>query len=421
MPRSAVNRITVSRAKVPLLQPLRHKRFRELCIANFVSNIGTWMQSFAGTWLVAIVSAAPSTTALMQAAMNAPIFLFAMLGGVLADRIDKPRFLFYVHTQMALAASAMAGYVFVGGRAVPVIVGLTFLLGVGAALRVPAWQASMSALVEPHEIPSAATLNGLSFNLASVIGPGIGGLVFNHVSASALFLANALSFVALLVLYWQWWHSDLEVTVSGQALLATLRDGLAAALSSPQFRGLLGRAMLLLSGTTAFASLLPLFVRDVLQMQSSAYGALMGTLGLGAVAGAFLLPTLRARFESTSIVCVAAAIYGLVLVSMGMLKCLPLLVGAVGIAGAAWAAILSSLNAAAQSAFGVEVRARALSLFFVTNALALALGSAGWGYLANCLGVPTALCVAGAFLILNAAFAHHSRGADRGAASSAAS
>ena len=397
------------RPKVPLFQPFRHRRFRDLSIANFVSNLGTWMQTFAAMWLVASVSATPSTTAWVQAAMNAPIFLFAIPGGVLADRIDTPKYLFWVHLQMACCALALAAYVCAQGRAPWMIIALTFLVGVGAALRVSAWQSSMSGLVEPEEIASAATVNGLSFNLASVIGPALGGLAFASVGPATLFLANALSFVALLVLYRQWWKSDHEQVTPRSDLATSLKEGLAAAWRSSRFRAVVTSSALFLFGTTALPALLPLFVRDVLHLQSTTYGSLMGALGAGAVAGAFVLPSLRARLSQAAIVCAAVAVYGLVLLSLNLEASLAFAMAAIAIAGAAWAAILSSLNAAAQSEFTMAVRARALSTYFVSNAASLAAGSILWGYAANHLGAARALGAAGIYLCVISAIAYAAR------------
>ncbi len=394
------------RPKVPLFQPFRHQRFRDLSIANFVSNLGTWMQTFAAMWLVTSVSQTPSTTAWVQAAMNAPIFLFAIPGGVLADRIHTPKYLFWVHLQMAFCALALAVYVYAQGRAPWMIIALTFLVGVGAALRVSAWQSSMSGLVEPEEIASAATVNGLSFNLASVIGPALGGLAFASVGPATLFLANALSFVALLVLYRQWWKSDHEHIAPSSDLATSLKEGLAAAGRSSRFRAVVMSSGLFLFGTTALPALLPLFVRDVLHLQSTTYGSLMGALGAGAVAGAFVLPSLRAKLSQTAIVCAAVAVYGLVLLSLNFKASLAFAIAVIAIAGAAWAAILSSLNAAAQSEFSLAVRGRALSTYFVSNAASLAAGSVLWGHVANHLGAGRALGSAGMYLCVIAVIAY---------------
>ena len=197
---------TPARRKVPLTQPLRHARYRRLWCANLVSNLGTWTQTFASAWLIASLSHSASTTTLVQTATYLPIFLFSLLAGVLADGVRRPKFLFFCNLFMAVCATAMAVLVISGhARAAPVLA-ITFCLGAGSAFMWPAWQAAMSGLVEPDEVEAAATLNNLSYNMAAIFGPVLGGLLFNWIRAHAMFHANGLPYEDLLVEYWPWWQ-----------------------------------------------------------------------------------------------------------------------------------------------------------------------------------------------------------------------
>ena len=103
---------------------------------------------------------------------------------------------------------------------------LTFCLGTGSAFMWPAWQASMSGLVEPDEVEAAATLNNLSYNVAAIVGPALGGVLFNWIGAGALFLVNAISFVGLLSVYWAWWQERLPSTATRTPFIDSLKAGL---------------------------------------------------------------------------------------------------------------------------------------------------------------------------------------------------
>lgn len=275
------------RRTVPLTQPLRHARYRRIWLANMVSNLGTWIQAFAAAWLVASLSQSASITALVQTATYAPVFLFALLAGVLADAVHRPKFLFFCNLFNALCAAAMALLVWTGKVASGPVLAITFCLGIGTAFLWPAWQAAIGSLVEPDEVEAAATLNNLSYNLSAILGPALGGLLFGWIGAGALFLANALSFAGLLVVYWHWWREGEPQPVVREGFAQRFRQGVATAFGCPRYRRILRNACSVFFATIAFASLLPVFVREVLHLRAGVYGILMGCLGGGAVLAAF--------------------------------------------------------------------------------------------------------------------------------------
>ncbi len=390
------------RQKVPLSQPLRHARYRRLWTANLVSNLGTWIQTFASAWLIASMAHSASTTSLVQTASYIPIFLFALIAGVVADAVDRPKFLFYCNLFMALCACTLAGLVLTGHVKTAPVLALTFCLGAGSAFMWPAWQASMSALVEPDELEAAATLNNLSYNVAAVVGPALGGVLFSWIGPGALFFANAISFIGLLTVYWSWWREGAPVVRSSASFTDSLKAGLACAFGCSRYRSILFNVCTVFFATIAFASLLPVFVRDVLHMNSSVFGTLMGSLGCGAVLAAFLLPSLRCRYDRRCLLTCALVIYGLMLLSLSFVRSLPVLISLIVCGGMAWSATVSTLNAAAQASFPAHIRARTLSIYLFVMAGGYTVGSLVWGRLADRFGVQAAFAVAGACVIVNA-------------------
>ena len=390
------------RQKVPLMQPLRHARYRRLWSANLVSNLGTWIQTFASAWLIASMSHSASTTTLVQTASYVPIFLFALVAGVVADAVDRPRFLFYCNLFMALCACTLAGLVLTGHVSASPVLALTFCLGAGSAFMWPAWQAAMSGLVEPDEVEAAATLNNLSYNVAAVVGPALGGVLFSWIGAGALFFVNAISFIGLLTVYWSWWREGKPAAPASVSFGASLKAGLACAFGCSRYRHILLNVCTVFFATIAFASLLPVFVRDVLHMNSSVFGTLMGSLGCGAVLAAFVLPSLRCRYDRRCLLSSALLAYGMMLIAMSWVRSLPVLLSIVVCGGMAWSAVVSTLNAAAQSSFPAHIRARTLSVYLFVMAGGYTVGSLVWGRLADRFGVQAALAVAGACVIVNA-------------------
>ncbi|MES2316000.1 MAG: MFS transporter [Pseudomonadota bacterium] len=391
------------RTKVPLLTPLRHRRYRQLWIANLISNLGTWTQTFATAWLIATVSTSASASTLVQTATYVPIFLFALFAGVIADAVHRPKFLFLCNLFMALCACAMALLVLRGTATPGPLLALTFCLGCGSAFMWPAWQASMSGLVEPDEVEAAATLNNLSYNVAAIAGPALGGMLFAWVGPGSLFLLNAFSFIGLLGVYWVWWreHAD-QPPPSGFSFAGRMKAGLTTAFGCARYRHILLNVCTVFFATIAFAALLPVFVKNILQMNSSVFGLLMGSLGAGAVAGAFVLPTLRQHVGKTRLLAAALLVYGVMLLALPFLRSLTIMVPLIMVAGMAWSATVSTLNAAAQLAFPVAIRARTLSIYLFVMAGGYTAGSLVWGRVADRFGVQAALAMAGTCVVVNA-------------------
>ncbi len=395
--------VQAARTRVPLSKPLRHPRYRRLWTANLVSNLGTWTQTFASAWLIASMSKSATVTTLVQTASYVPIFLFALFAGVIADAVDRPKFLFFCNLYMALCACAMAMLVITGNASAPPVLALTFALATGSAFMWPAWQASVSGLVEPDELEAAATLNNLSYSVAAIVGPALGGILFNWIGAGALFLVNALSFVGLLGVYWAWWQERLPTTAVRHGFTHSLKTGLSTAFGCGRYRRILVNVCTVFFASIAFAALLPLFVRDVLRLDSSTFGTLMGSLGGGAVLAAFLLPSLRVRYDKTTLLSGALLVYGLMLMLMPLITSLWLLVPLIVCGGMAWSAIVSTMNAAAQSSFPHNLRARTLSIYLFVMAGGYALGSLVWGRVADGAGVKVAFAIAGVCMVVNAA------------------
>lgn len=390
------------RCKVPLTQPLRHARYRRIWLANMVSNLGTWIQAFASAWLVASLSGSAAITSLVQTATYVPVFLFALLAGVVADGVHRPKFLFFCNLYIALCAAAMAVLVAAGRAASGPVLVLTFAIGIGTAFIWPAWQAAMASLVDPSEVEAAATLNNLSYNLSAIVGPALGGMLFGWIGPGALFLANALSFAGLLVVYWTWWREGAPQQPAREGFAERFRCGLRTAFGCPRYRRILRNVCWVFFSTIAFASLLPVFVREVLRMQSNTYGTLMGCLGGGAVLAACFLPQVRARVDKTGLLAAALAVYGAMLLAMAFSRSLLLLVPLIVCGGMAWSATVSTLNAAAQLSFPAEVRARTLSIYLFVMSGGYAAGSVFWGQVAEHWGVRAALGVAAACVLANA-------------------
>lgn len=368
--------------------PFRHEVFRALWIAQFASNIGTWMQGVGAVWVMIQLKGGPALVALVQTATSLPVVFFGVVGGALADLIDRRRLLIVTQTSMLLAAAALAVLDASGFMTPSSLLALTFALGVGAALNGPAWQAIQPELVPHDEFPQAVTLGGASINLGRALGPAIGGLLVAAAGPWLVFSLNALSFTGVVVALWAWRRAPDDIEGPPERFAGAVRAGLRYALFSRELSGVLVRAGLF-SGTSAgLMALLPVYSTDVLGLGSSGLGLLFAGFGMGAVIAAAFLPRARARMDEDGVVTTGTIAFATALLALAVNRS-PLLAVAITVAaGAAWLLCLSTFNVASQEALPGWVRARGLAMYLTVFMGGIAAGSAAWGYLAGSIGTP---------------------------------
>lgn len=377
--------------------PLANRVFRALWVAQFASNVGTWMQTVGAQWL--LIDTSPLLVSLVQAASSLPIVVLALPAGAWADMVDRRRLLLGAQLAMFLAAAALAITTFAGTVSPVLILALTFALGCGNAVAGPSWQAIQPDLVDRGLLPQAAALNGLNMNVARAIGPAIGGLIVATAGAGWVFALNAASFVGIALVLMVWRSPKRAAEMPSERLVGALRAGGRYVRHALIVRRLLYRAVLFIPAASAVWALLPVIAADHLSLGSGGYGLLLGMVGTGAVAGAIVIPRFRARVGSARLVTgamAATAVATAVIATVSQ-------VVVVGIAllpvGAAWIAVMSSLNSGMQLALPNWVRARGLAYYLVVFQGAQALGAIVWGTVADLSSATTALLIAAAVLV----------------------
>ena len=377
--------------------PFRHAAFAVLWGAAVFSNVGTWMHDVAAGWLMTSLAPTPLMVALVQAATTLPIFLFALPAGTLADLVDRRHLLIGVMSVLALAAAVLATLALLGGVTPWLLIGFTLVFGTGAAFVAPAWQSIVPLLVPRGQLQSAVALNSMGINISRAIGPALAGLVIAAFGIAWPFLANAVSFLAVIAAL-LWWRPPPRRAspLPAERFWSGLRVGLRHTRASQALRATLARAVAFFVFASAYWALLPLIARQELAGGPALYGALLGAVGLGAVGGALLLPRLRQRFGADAVVVAGTGGTALVLVVFALVKLPEAAVAASLLAGASWIAVLSSLNVSAQLSLPDWVRARGLSVFITVFFGSMALGSLLWGQLAGLVGIPGALLAAAA-------------------------
>jgi MFS family permease len=379
--------------------PLRQAVFRSIWTAAVISNTGTWMQSVGTAWLMTSLTPSPLLVALMQTATSLPVFLLGIPAGVLADLVDRRKLLLVVEAYLLLMALTMGLLTLGGFMSAWSLLLLAFLMGVGSALDAPAWQAIVPDLVERQELPAAVSLNATGFNVARAVGPAIGGLVVAAAGPAAVFLLNSVSFLFVLIAVYRWRRTPAERETPPEDMLGAAVAGMRYVRHAPALQAVFVRIGAFAIGASALWALLPAVTRHELGLGATGYGILLGSLGFGAVGSALFLPRLQKRLPVDRLTGVATLIFAGAVLALAYVHFVPLLVVCLLAGGMAWLTMMSSLSTAATTACPAWVRARALSVYLLVFFATLAVGSFGWGVLAEQFGNRTALSIAAVVLV----------------------
>ena len=366
-----------------------NRLFRALWLANLASDFGYWMNSVGASWTMTDLSISPLLNTLIQASSTLPMFLLALPAGAMADAMDRPKLLYWVQAVRAVFALGMAFLAISPWLNPYTLLVAVFALGVTNAIDLPASQAALSTVVDKEDIPVVASLNNLSFNLGRALGPALAGFLIGRAGAFPVFFVNAASAVALAIVYYRWHRESATPPRADRSfnLAGHIREAFVTCLSNANFRGLLLRITVVYFCTNAFWCLFPIFARTVLHTTSAGFGLLMGAIGAGAVLAALSLPDLKRRWSLDRLIVFASLLFSVCQVAMTLVSSTAAAVGVALGLGVSYAMIVSLFNATAQAMFPPEMRARAISIYFIGFYGVLALSSSIWGKIAEARGI----------------------------------
>ncbi len=411
-------------------RPFRHKVFAIIWTATVLSNVGGWMYATASAWLMTTLSTDPVMVSLVQVAASAPLFLFALPAGTLADLVDKRRFLIRGEICIALASTVLAYLVWRNLISPVSLLLLTFLIESGSAATAPPWQSVVPDLVPREDLPPAIAMNSVGVNISRAVGPALGGLLTAGFGIAAPFWINAVSNYGSISAL-RWWGRR-QAAGGGQAegasgrgpgaagarafgphprslrlpaeqFISGMRVGVRYARNSIQLRATLGHAVAFFLFASCYWALLPLVARNQISGGASLYGALLGVIGASAVVGALTLPRLRARYDINHLVAAGSCGTAVSILLLGIAKVAYVAVIASVVAGVSWIVVLSSLNVSAQLSLPEWVRGRGLAIYVTVFNGAMTLGSLIWGQVAAVEGISMAHFIAAAGMLVGVA------------------
>ena len=379
-------------------RPLRTPLFRNLLLADVLSDIGTFMQTVGAAWLMVSLGAGPQYVALTQTASALPFFVFALPAGAIGDIVDRRKLILYTEFWMVGVATVLAVATIAGLMSPWLLLGLTFALSAGDAIETPTWRAILPELVKKEDLAAASALNGIEFNFARAVGPALAGFIIAAVGVGAAFAINVVSFFGVILLVLRWKRPIRHRTTPPETVAGATVAALRYVRFSPQLRGMMLRSGLTMFFASALLALMPSVAKGVSDSPTG-YGILLGCFGAGAVLGALAMQPARARWSTEAVASGGVAILGVMTVAAGFLHAMTLLAAAMLVAGAAWIVFISLVSALMQSLAPDWVRARVLAVFMLVFQGGLAAGSALWGAVAARAGIQPALLWAGVGII----------------------
>ena len=404
-----------------MFRALAHRNFRLFWAGAFLSNAGTWMQSVAQAWLVLHLTDSAVWLGVDTFAGTAPGLLLTLPGGVIADKVDRKRLLVITQAGAGLSALALAALVWAGVVDGPsdvwVVLLLTLVTGCCWSVAGPSYQAINADLVGREDLANAIALNSTQFQLARVVGPLLAGLTISLLGLAGCFLANGLSYVAIVIALWRVRldgaglggrvAADKAAAGAGgvaaagrRAMWRDLLEGLRYVRGRPRVRGLLLCSAFVCFFGTPYLILAPVFARDVYGWGETGLSLMMGTAGAGALCGALMLVYLgdfgrKGRFVLASALVGGACIAGFAL-APGPATALPLLFAT----GFSMVCFFAGGNTLLQQLVTDAMRGRVMSMWLLTFIGTTPFGGFLSGWAADRYGPRRALAACGIVVVL---------------------
>ncbi|TME64681.1 MAG: MFS transporter [Chloroflexi bacterium] len=382
---------------------LRHRNFRLFWFGQMISLMGTWMQTIGQAWLVLQLTHSAWLLGIVGALQFLPVMLLSLFGGVLADRLPKRTVLLFTQSFAMLQAAVLWTLVATGEVRLWHVLVLATLLGLTNAIDMPTRQAFVVEMVGREDLPNAIALNSSLFNLARIVGPGIGGLIIAWAGVAPLFLLNAISFIPVIIglalIDLRGLYGRKEHIVGGkgasdprQSTMQSLREGLAYVVNTPSIFLIITVIGIVSLFGINFNVVLPLFATNVLNVGAEGFGFISSAFGLGSLLSALWLawsnrkPSIQYLLVSAIVFCVVTALFAVSHIYAVSL----VLIAMVGFAMIAFSA---TANTTVQTVAPDHLRGRVMSVYMLVFAGSIPFGNLLTGGLAHLYGVQVALLI----------------------------
>src|ERR1700690_1182470 len=392
---------------VPLIarvfKAFQYRDFRLMWIGACTSSIGTWMQIVAQGWLIYRLSHSAFLLALDQFLGGIPIFLFSLIGGVVADRVERRRVLLGSQYVQMASAGLLTVLVIMGRVHVWHILCLSFVSGFAQAFGGPAYQALIPTLVEKEDMPNAIALNSIQFNVAVMVGPALAGQALAKLGEMRCFGLNAVSFPAPVISLSMITARFLPQKTT-ESVLTSLKEGIKFVRRQPSMEALIILAFCMTGLSMPMRTYFPVFVKDIFHRGPETYGNLLALMGLGSIFGSLGVAWLgnikrKGRLALAALMCLGVGISG-----FALSKWLPFSGVMLVLTGASMMAVFANVNSLVQLITTNEMRGRVMSVYNFAFRGGMPMGNLLSGWLVPMFTAPIVLGVNGLLLVLLALY-----------------
>jgi predicted MFS family arabinose efflux permease len=379
-----------------IFKAFHYRDFRLMWFGACTSSIGTWMQIVAQGWLIYRLSHSAFLLALDQFLGGIPIFLFSLIGGVVADRIERRKVLLASQYVQMASATILTVLVATGLTHVWPILCLSFMSGFAQAFGGPAYSALIPTLVDREDMPNAIALNSIQFNLAVTIGPALAGIALAKLGEKWCFGLNALSFLAPVVSLLLITTRFLPVRTT-ESMFTSLKEGIKFVRKQGSMEALIVLAFCMTALAMPMRTYIPVFVKDIFHRGPGTYGNLLSLMGLGSICGSLGVAAMgnmrhKGRFAITGLICLGAAI-----AVFSLSRSLPLSYASLVIVGATVTSLVQLITTH-------EMRGRVMSVYNCAFRGGMPMGNLLSGWLVPVFSAPLVLSVNGILLIVMALY-----------------
>lgn len=386
-----------------VFKAFQYRDFRLMWIGACTSSIGTWMQIVAQGWLIYRLSHSAFLLALDQFLGGIPIFLFSLIGGVVADRLERRKILLGSQYVQMTTAAILTILVATGHVHVWHILCLSFVSGFAQAFGGPAYQALIPTLVDKDDMPNAIALNSIQFNVAIMVGPALAGQALGKLGEKWCFGLNAVSFLAPIISLTLITTRFLPVKTA-ESMFTSLKQGIRFARRQGSMEALIILAFCMTALSMPMRTYIPVFVKDIFHRGPETYGNLLALMGLGSICGSLTIAS-AGNFKRKGLVALGAlACLGAGISGFALSKSLPLSESLLVLVGASMMAVFATVNSLVQLITTNEMRGRVMSVYNFAFRGGMPMGNLLSGWLVPLFTAPVVLSVNGVLLILVALY-----------------
>ena len=384
--------------KAGMFASLRHRNYRYFWIGTLVSNIGDWMDNVAFSWLMWELTGSGAFLGLLALFRAAPILVFTLFGGALADRMERRRLLQLTQFGAMFLALLLAALVLTDVVQVWHVFAIAAGRGIVMSINMPTRQAMLSDIVERKDLTNAIALNSATMNLTRILGGSIGGILITLIGTGGVFLVNGLSTVILIVTLSLMLIPPMAGDVVRRSLLRSIGDGLAYIKASDILRSLIVLALAPMVFGMPYMTLLPIFADEVLGIGNEGYGILVAFTGIGAMIGALVIAGTSDMRHRGRVMLLLMVAFGVMLVAFSRSSDPTLSYALLLGVGAGQTTYMALNNTLLQTHASDEMRGRVMSVFFLNRGM-VPLGTVGAGFATEFIGVQWTVTVMAVVLI----------------------